>query len=282
MDRKILDNGQRMSGNGFSYPAIRVRDLRKKYDNVTAVDNISFEVARGEIFAYLGPNGAGKTTTIKMLTSLLRPTSGVIEFDGLDLADSGPAARKRLGIVFQDPSHDEQLTASENMELYGVLYGVPRKQRKERIEILLKAFDLWDRRGYATKTFSGGMRRRLEIARGLIHTPQVLFLDEPTIGLDPQTRSHLWEQVKRLNEIEHVTVFMTTHYMDEAERVAHRIAIIDHGKIVAEGTPAGLREQTNSESLEQAFIAVTGAGMRPEQATTAEAMRRMAQMGRRT
>jgi ABC-2 type transport system ATP-binding protein len=282
MNNNGFMNGSRNGNGGYMRPAIRVCNLIKNYEKVKAVKGISFEVARGEIFAFLGPNGAGKTTTIKMLTALLKPTSGVVEFDGLDVTRNSQEARKRFGIVFQDPSHDDQLTAYENMDLHGILYAVPRKQRKERIETLLKAFELWDRRDDAMKTFSGGMRRRLEIARGLLHTPRILFLDEPTIGLDPQTRIHLWEQVQKLNALEGVTVFMTTHYMDEAERVAHRIAVIDHGVIIAEGTPAELKERTGRETLEQAFIALTGPEMRAGEMTTAETMRRIAQMGRRT
>ena len=213
--------------------------MTKKFGDFTAVNDISFDVAQGEIFAFLGPNGAGKTTTIKMLTTLLRPTSGRVQLDGLDPVTDQNEARKRFGIVFQDPSVDDELTAYENMDFHGVLYGVPRRLRQERIEALLKLFELWDRRKDPVKQFSGGMKRRLEIARGLLHTPKIIFLDEPTLGLDPQTRNQLWTHVKKLNEKEHVTVFLTTHYMEEAERVAHRIAIIDHGQIIAQGTPAG-------------------------------------------
>src|SRR5215470_17620502 len=167
---------------------IRVENLVKTFGEFTAVDHISFEVGKGEIFAFLGPNGAGKTTTIKMLTTLLRPTSGRVELDGLDPVVKRDEVRKRFGVVFQDPSLDQELTAWENMEIHGVLYGVPRKERRERAEGLLKLFELWDRRDALVKTFSGGMRRRLEIARGLLHTPKILFLDEPTLGLDPQSR----------------------------------------------------------------------------------------------
>ena len=209
---------------------IRVTNLVKKYGDITAVNDIPSMWTQGEIFAFLGPNGAGKTTTIKMLTTLLKPTSGEVELDGLDPADQQNEARKRFGIVFQDPSLDDELTAYENMDFHGVLYKVPRKLRQERIERLLKLFELWERRNDPVKQFSGGMRRRLEIARGLLHTPKIIFLDEPTLGLDPQTRNQLWTHVKKLNEEERVTVFLTTHYMEEAERVAHRIAIIDHGE----------------------------------------------------
>src|SRR3954469_18557683 len=174
---------------------IRVHNLTKTYGDLTAVNNISFAVERGEIFAFLGPNGAGKTTTIKMMTTLLKPSNGKIEIDGLDAARQSNEVRKRFGIVFQDPSLDQELTAYENMDLHGVLYHVPRKIRTERIETLLKLFELWDRRTSLVKTFSGGMRRRLEIARGLLHTPKILFLDEPTLGLDPQSRNQLWTHV---------------------------------------------------------------------------------------
>ena len=218
---------------------IRVQNLVKTFGSFTAVNDVSFEVAEGEIFAFLGPNGAGKTTTIKMLTTLLKPTSGAIELDGLDPQKQQNEARKRFGIVFQDPSLDGDLTAWENMEVHGVLYHVPHKLRRQRAEELLKLFELWERRKEQVKKFSGGMKRRLEIARGFLHTPKILFLDEPTLGLDPQSRNQLWTHVKRVNEAERVTVFLTTHYMDEADRVAHRIGVIDHGKLVAQGTPQG-------------------------------------------
>src|SRR6476660_3462584 len=257
---------------------IQVRNLVKKFGDFTAVNDISFTVDAGEIFAFLGPNGAGKTTTIKMLTTLLSPTSGKIELGGLDPTVQKNEARRTFGIVFQDPSLDSEQTAYENMELHAVLYKVPRKVRGERIEDLLKLFELWERRDDIVKTFSGGMKRRLEIARGFLHTPKILFLDEPTLGLDPQTRNQLWTHVKHLNETERVTVFLTTHYMDEADRVAHRIAIIDHGGIVAQGTSAELKAQTQTDSLEQAFLSLTGSTIRDEAATSADQMRQVAKM----
>jgi ABC-2 type transport system ATP-binding protein len=260
---------------------ILVENLVKTYGEIRAVDDISFHVRRGEIFAFLGPNGAGKTTTIKMLTTLLRPTSGKVRIDGLDPATHQNEVRRRFGIVFQDPSLDDELTAWENMDLHGALYGVPRKLRGDRTEMLLKLFELWDRRSDPVKQFSGGMRRRLEIARGLLHTPSIIFLDEPTLGLDPQTRNQLWTHVKKLNEEESVTVFLTTHYMEEADRVAQRIAIVDHGKIVAAGTSAELKARTNSETLEQAFLALTGSSIREEGADAAAGMRNMARMFRK-
>ncbi len=259
-------------------PMIRVNKLVKKFGDFTAVKSISFEVGRGEIFAFLGPNGAGKTTTTKMLTTLLPPTEGHLELDGLDPRARQNEVRQRFGIVFQDPSLDGELTAYENMELHGVLYHVPRKVRLERTEMLLKLFELWERRNDQVKTFSGGMKRRLEIARGFLHTPKILFLDEPTLGLDPQSRNQLWTHVKRLNESEGVTVFLTTHYMDEADRVAHRIAIIDHGQIITMGTSEELKRQTESASLEEAFLALTGETIRDETAGAADHMRQVAKL----
>jgi ABC-2 type transport system ATP-binding protein len=182
-----------------------------------------------------------------MLTTVLAPTSGVLELDGLDPATRKNEARSRFGIVFQDPSLDQDLTAWENMELHGSLYRMPRKLRRERAELLLRLFELWDRRDNSVQRFSGGMKRRLEIARGLLHTPRILFLDEPTLGLDPQSRNQLWAHVRDLNRTEGVTVFLTTHYMDEADRAASRIAVIDHGKIVATGSPRQLKERTGGE-----------------------------------
>ena len=260
---------------------IHVESLTRKFGDVTAVDNVSFTVEAGEIFAFLGPNGAGKTTTIKMLTTLLPPTSGKIEVDGLDPVRHQNEVRRRFGIVFQDPSVDSQLSAWENMELHGALYRVPRKVRRERSEMLLKAFGLWERKDGVVMQFSGGMRRRLEIARGLLHTPKILFLDEPTLGLDPQSRNQLWSYVKELNQKENVTVFLTTHYMDEADRVAGRIGIIDHGKLIALGTSQTLKQQTQKESLEEAFLALTGTEIRDEAAGPSDRMRAMARMWRR-
>ena len=257
---------------------IRVTNLVKKYGDLTAVNDISFDVAQGEIFAFLGPNGAGKTTTIKMLTTLLKPTSGSIELDGLNPAVQKNEARQRFGIVFQDPSLDGDLTAEENMEIHGVLYHVPHKARRQRTEELLKQFELWERRKDQVKKFSGGMKRRLEIARGFLHTPKILFLDEPTLGLDPQSRNQLWMHVKKVNEAEKVTVFLTTHYMDEAERVAHRVGVIDHGKLVAVGTPAEIKQQTDSENLEEAFLKLTGSTIRDESAGSADQLRQFAKM----
>jgi ABC-2 type transport system ATP-binding protein len=259
---------------------IHVENLVKTFGEVKAVNGVSFDVQAGEIFAFLGPNGAGKTTTIQMLTTLIRPDGGRITIDGLDPQTEPHEVRRRFGIVFQDPSLDSELTAYENMELHGVLYHVPRRTRHERIERLLTIFELWERRDGLVKTFSGGMRRRLEIARGLLHTPRILFLDEPTLGLDPQSRNQLWNQVKHLNETEGVTVFLTTHYLDEADRVAQRIAIIDHGRLVAQGSSAELKAQTKTDSLEAAFLALTGSTIRDERADAADQMRQMVKMWR--
>ena len=260
---------------------IQVTNLVKTFGDFTAVNAISFDVRQGEIFAFLGPNGAGKTTTIQMLTTLLTPTSGSMTLDGLDPTARQHDVRRRFGIVFQDPSLDGDLTARENMELHGVLYSVPRRVRTERIEMLMRLFELWDRRDSQVKTFSGGMKRRLEIARGLLHLPKILFLDEPTLGLDPQSRNQMWTHVRHLNQTEGVTVFLTTHYMDEAERVAHRIAVIDHGRIVALGTPEELKQQTSTDSLEGAFLALTGSTIRDERADGADQLRQIAKMWRR-
>ena len=257
---------------------IRVRNLVKTFGSFTAVNDVTFDVAEGEIFAFLGPNGAGKTTTIKILTTLLKPTSGEIELDGLNPQTHQNQARQRFGIVFQDPSLDGDLTAWENMEIHGVLYHVQHKIRRQRSEELLKLFELWDRRNDQVKKFSGGMKRRLEIARGFLHTPKILFLDEPTLGLDPQSRDQLWTHVKSVNESERVTVFLTTHYMDAADRVAHRIGVIDRGKLVTQGTPKAIKEQTGTNTLEEAFLKLTGSTIRDESANAADQMRQFAKM----
>jgi len=253
--------------------AIEVKNLVKKFDGFVAVDDINFEVRQGEIFGFLGPNGAGKTTTIKMLTTLLKPTSGEIKINGFNPMEKQHQVRCSFGIVFQDPSLDDELTACENMEFHGVLYNVPKEVRRARIEQLLKFVELWDRRNDLVKNFSGGMKRRLEVARGLIHHPKILFLDEPTLGLDPQTRNHIWNYIKDLNKTEQMTVFFTTHYMEEAEKVAQKVVIIDHGKIITKGTSAELKQNTKTASLEEAFLALTGHAIREEKVGAAEHMR---------
>lgn len=254
-------------------PIIEVHALTKKFGDFTAVDAISFSIGEGEIFAFLGPNGAGKSTTIKMLTSLLHPTAGTIKLNGFDPLKEAGKARRSFGIVFQDPSLDDELTAWENLEFHGVLYDMPKIVRRERIEQMMRFVDLWDRRKSLVKEFSGGMKRRLEIARGLLHHPKVLFLDEPTLGLDPQTRNHMWTYLRELNKTEKTTIFFTTHYMEEAERIAQRIAIIDHGKIIATGTAQELKQQTDKPNLEEAFLALTGSTIREESSSTADHMR---------
>lgn len=254
---------------------ITVKNLVKKFGDLIAVNDISFSVKRGEIFAFLGPNGAGKSTTIKMLTTILSPTSGEILLDGHNPTHDALQARKSFGIVFQDPSLDDELTAYENIEFHGVLYGVPRETGKERAEQLLKIVELWDRKDELVKNFSGGMKRRLEIARGLLHHPKILFLDEPTQGLDPQTRNHIWSYIQNLNKEEEITIFFTTHYMEEAEKVAGRVDVIDHGHIVAEGTPEELKKKTNAPSLEEAFLSLTGHDIRDESASGSDHMRTM-------
>ena len=227
---------------------VETRDLRKSYGKLEAVRGIDLEVKPGEIFGFLGPNGAGKTTTISILCTLVRKTSGDARVAGLDVDADPGAVRSRIGLVFQDPSLDAQLTARENLELHGQIYGVPGKLRKQRIEELLAFVGLTDRASSLVQTFSGGMKRRLEIARGLLHHPSVLFLDEPTLGLDPQTRKSIWDHLRGLREREGVTLFMTTHYMDEAE-FCDRIAIIDQGKIVALGSPNELKARVGGDVI---------------------------------
>jgi len=253
--------------------SIAVTGLTKKFGDFVAVDDISFSIQKGEIFAFLGPNGAGKSTTIKILTTLLHPTTGTILIEGNDPVQDPDAVRHSFGIVFQDPSLDEDLTAYENLDFHGILYGVPTATRKARIEELLTLVELSDRRNSFVREFSGGMKRRLEIARGLLHHPKILFLDEPTLGLDPQTRNHLWSYVQKLNAEEGVTVFFTTHYMEEADRVAKRIAVIDHGKIIAEGSGADLKKQTSTTTLEEAFLSLTGSEIREEARSSVDQMR---------
>ena len=259
-----------MESNNF---IIEVKNLSKKFGDFTAVDNISFNVKKGEIFAFLGPNGAGKSTTINVLTTLLHPTKGDVLLNGFDVKKDKDNVRSSFGIVFQDPSLDSELTAMENMEFHAVFYKVPKKLSRERIPSLLKFVDLWDRKHDLVKTFSGGMKRRLEIARGLIHHPKILFLDEPTLGLDAQTRNHLWEYIRKLNKEEGMTVFFTTHYLEEAEKVADRISIIDHGKIVSSGTSESIKKSTKTKSLEEAFLKLTGKHIREETASPKDRMR---------
>lgn len=220
---------------------IELEHLVKRFGDTVAVDDLTLEIADGEFFGLLGPNGAGKTTTLLMLTTLLRPTSGRARVNGFDLVRDAGEVRRSIGIVFQDPSSDDTLTGYENLKLHGMLYGMPADLRERRIREVLALVDLTDRKDTIVKHYSGGMRRRLELARGLMHRPRVLFLDEPTLGLDPQSREHIWAYVERMVREEHTTVVLTTHYMEEADRLCSRLAIIDHGKIVALDTPANLK-----------------------------------------
>ena len=229
--------------------AVVVDRLSKSYGDLVAVDGVSFEVLAGETFGFLGPNGAGKSTTISMLCTLLRPTSGHATVAGADVVTERSLVRSRIGLVFQDPTVDDYLTAEENLRFHAELYGVPKATVKGRMDAVLGMVGLSERRGDQVKTFSGGMRRRLEIARGLLHSPRVLFLDEPTVGLDPQTRSHIWAYITSLKASEEITIFLTTHYMDEAE-YCDRIAIIDGGKIVVLDTPEALKAGVGQDRVE--------------------------------
>lgn len=226
---------------------IEVENLIKKFGDFEAVKGISFTVRKGEIFAFLGPNGAGKTTTVHILTTLLKPTAGKARVGGLDVVRDAKDVRKKIGIVFQDPSIDRDLTAYENMLIHGGVYGLTSAKLKEKIRELLKFVELWDFKDKLVRNFSGGMQRRLEIARSLLHEPEVLFLDEPTLGLDPQTRAHVWSYIKAMKEERDMTIFLTTHYMEEAEKLADRVAIIDHGRIIAEGTCNELKKMVGGD-----------------------------------
>jgi ABC-2 type transport system ATP-binding protein len=231
-----------------SRPAIEVSDLRKSFGEIEAVRGVSFEVATGEVFGFLGPNGAGKTTTINMLCTLARPTAGSARVAGHDVVRERDDVRRHIGLVFQDPTLDGYLTAEQNLRLHAELYGVDAALVPDRMRQVLEMVGLWERREATVMTFSGGMRRRLEIARGFLHSPRVLFLDEPTIGLDPQTRSSIWSYIAQLQEREEITIFMTTHYMDEAE-FCDRIAIMDQGEIVALDTPEALKAQVGADRV---------------------------------
>jgi ABC-2 type transport system ATP-binding protein len=228
--------------------AIEVVDLKKSFGEVDAVRGVSFEVAEGEVFGFLGPNGAGKTTTINMLCTLTRPSSGQARVAGHDVVTERDDVRRHIGLVFQDQTLDGYLTAEQNLRLHAELYGVERELVPARMRQVLEMVGLWDRKDSVVMTFSGGMRRRLEIARGLMHSPRVLFLDEPTLGLDPQTRSSIWRYIGELQQSEHITIFMTTHYMDEAE-MCDRIAIMDHGQIVILDTPEALKAQVGADRV---------------------------------
>ena len=229
--------------------AIETSKLTKSFNSLTAVDELDIAVESGEVFGLLGPNGAGKTTTISMLCTILKPTSGTARVNGFDIVKEATQVRKSIGIVFQDPSIDDRLTGRENLYMHANLYGVPPSEQKNRINRVLKLVELEDRADDILRTYSGGMRRRLELARGLIHFPKVLFLDEPTLGLDPQTREHIWTYVRELKKTHDITVVLTTHYMDEADRLCDRIAIMDYGRIIALDTPANLKETLEGDVI---------------------------------
>ena len=232
-----------------AHPAISARDLRKRYGDFEAVRGVTFDVQPGETFGFLGPNGAGKSTTISMLCTLLTPTGGRALVADHDVVTEQAGVRRRIGLVFQDPTLDDYLTAAENLRFHAELYGVPRAMVPRRVQEVLEMVGLWERRDSVVRTFSGGMKRRLEIARGLLHSPRVLFLDEPTVGLDPQTRLHIWSYVNELKRREQITMFLTTHYMDEAE-YCDRIAIMDNGVIVVTGTPEELKAGVGKDRIE--------------------------------
>ena len=229
-------------------PAIRVEGLQKRFGDVEAVRGVDFEVRAGETFGFLGPNGAGKSTTINMLCTLLRPTAGRAEVAGCDVVAQRDEVRREIGLVFQDMTLDTYLTAAQNLRFHGQLYGVPADELEPRMRQVLELVGLWDRRDRDVSTYSGGMKRRLEIARGLLHSPRVLFLDEPTVGLDPQTRASIWEYLDQLRRQEHLTIFLTTHYLDEAEH-CDRIAIMDVGQIVALDTPQALKAAIGTDRI---------------------------------
>jgi ABC-2 type transport system ATP-binding protein len=229
--------------------AVVVRDLHKRFDEVEAVRGIDFEVAAGETFGFLGPNGAGKSTTINILCTLMRPSAGTARVAGHDVVRERDQVRRNLGLVFQDTTLDTYLTAEQNLRLHAELYGVPRELIAERMRQVMEMVGLWERRRSLVGTFSGGMKRRLEIARGLLHSPRILFLDEPTIGLDPQTRRSIWRYIDELRTREEITIFLTTHYMDEAE-YCDRIAIMDHGKIIVLDTPAALKASVGHDRVQ--------------------------------
>ncbi len=243
--------------------AIEVKELTRKFNGLTAVNSISFEVLAGEVFGFLGPNGAGKSTTINMLCTILKPTSGHAFVSCCDITKDPHKVRREIGIIFQDPSLDDRLTAEDNLRFHGYLYHMSDKLITERVPEVLNLVELYDRRKEFVRKFSGGMKRRLEIARGLLHKPKVLFLDEPTLGLDPQTRAHIWDYVLKMRKETGLTIFMTTHYMQEAE-VCDRAAIIDHGKIIDLDTPKNLKSKYNESTLEAVFLKITGREIRPQ------------------
>jgi len=229
--------------------AVETEHLTKRYGELLAVDDLNVSIDEGEIFGLLGPNGAGKTTTLSMLATLLKPTAGTARVNGYDVISHPADVRRSIGIVFQDPSSDDILTGRENLFLHALMFGVPKAERSERIDHVLGLVDMRDRQNDIVKKYSGGMRRRLELARGLLHNPRTLFLDEPTLGLDPQTREHIWAYIENLVKSERVTVIITTHYMEEADRLCNRVAIIDHGKVVALDKPSALKSKVGGDII---------------------------------
>ena len=228
---------------------IKTDNLTKNFNDLTAVDNISFSIKKGEIFGFLGPNGAGKTTTIKMLTTLLHPTNGSAKISDFNIVKDRDKVRKNIGVVFQEPALDTELTGGENLDYHARMYGIGRDKRKTRIEDVLHLVDLEDKKDVFVKNYSGGMKRRLEIARGLMHYPNVLFLDEPTLSLDAQTRRAIWEYIKKMNKEEGTTIFLTTHYMDEADYLCDRVGIIDHGKILVIDSIENLKNSVGNDVI---------------------------------
>ncbi len=229
--------------------AVEIEGLTKRYGDLLAVDSLNLSIDEGEIFGLLGPNGAGKTTTLSMLATLVKPTSGTARVNGHDIITHPADVRRSIGIVFQDPSSDDVLTGRENLYLHALMFGVPKEERRKRMDYVLRLVDLQDRANDIVKKYSGGMRRRLELARGLLHNPRILLLDEPTLGLDPQTREHIWAYIENLVKSEKVSVIITTHYMDEADRLCNRVAIIDHGQVSALDTPSALKSKLGGEII---------------------------------
>jgi ABC-2 type transport system ATP-binding protein len=254
---------------------IEVKNLTKEFNGLIAVNNISFGVQEGEIFGLLGPNGAGKTTTIKMLATLLKPTKGEAKVCGFDILKQRDEVRNSIGVVFQEPALDNRLTGYENLDFHARLYGLDSKIRKKRIKEVLTLVELEEKANVIVRNYSGGMQRRLEIARGLMHYPKVLFLDEPTLGLDPQTRHRIWDYILKLNQKEKITIILTTHYLEEADYLCQRVGIIDFGKIVALDTPQNLKNIFKKPTLEDVFLYLTGRKIRDDEASNSEKFKRM-------
>lgn len=252
---------------------ISVKNLTKKFGDFVAVDNINLDVEKEDIFAFLGPNGAGKSTSIKIMTTISNATSGEVRINNFEVSENKKDVRESIGVIFQDSTLDEDLTAYENLYYHSVLYKIPKQKRKKKIENLLNYVGLLDRKDDFVRNFSGGMKRRVEIARGLLHDPKILFLDEPTLGLDVQTRNFLWHHIKKVNKEKGITIFFTSHNLDEAEKIATKVAIIDNGKILMTGTPKEIKKNTKTSSLEKAFLKLTGYDIRIESADGTDRMR---------